>query len=154
MSMESPEMRAPASPSLWEGENHRLEPHRARPSGAVPAVDLLLDMDERFRRRAGRQQLPTIATRRSRRGLDRLPVLRESRDGWALTIRYSETARARELDKTRDWVVIQYSRRGVRGQATVVTEYRGPLVGTRVVRGRERECFRLRWNFARNDLSA
>jgi allantoicase len=71
-----------------------------------------------------------------------------------LTIRYSETARARELGKTRDWVVIHYSRRGVHSQATVVTEYRGPLVGTRVVRGRERECFRLRWSFARSDRSA
>lgn len=147
-------MRAPANPSLWEGESHRLEPHRARPSAGAPAVEWLLDMDERFRRHASQQRLPTVATRRPRRGREHTPILRESRDGWTVTIHYSETARARELGKTRDWVVIQYGRRGIPGQATVVTEYRGPLVGTRVVRGRERECFRLRWSFARDDLSA
>ena len=44
------------------------------------------------------------------------------------------------MDKTRDWVVLYWEHDGHEDQATVVTEYRGPLTGRRVVRGREREC--------------
>jgi hypothetical protein len=62
------------------------------------------------------------------------------REGWDLTVIYSNTARAHALDKTHDWVVIYYDREGVEGQATVVTETSGRLKGKRVVRGREAEC--------------
>jgi len=50
------------------------------------------------------------------------------------------TARAHELGKTHDWVVIYGYRDGEETQHTVVTEQRGPLAGRRVVRGRESEC--------------
>ena len=53
---------------------------------------------------------------------------------------YSNTARAHELGKTDDWVVIYYEQDGEEDQCTVVTETRGPLAGRRVVRGREQEC--------------
>ena len=50
-------------------------------------------------------------------------------------------ARAHELGRTRDWVVIYYyDGEHVEAQCTVVTETRGALAGRRVVRGREEEC--------------
>ena len=53
----------------------------------------------------------------------------------------SNTARAHELGRTRDWVVIYFHDDDhVERQRTVVTETRGPLQGRRVVRGREAEC--------------
>ena len=42
--------------------------------------------------------------------------------------------------RTHDWVVIFAERNGDEVRQTVVTEYRGPLAGRRVVRGREAEC--------------
>lgn len=64
------------------------------------------------------------------------------RDGWSFTALYSNTARAHDLGKTHDWVVLYYDQDGEEGQATVVTETHGPLGGKRVVRGREAECRR------------
>jgi putative hydrolase len=50
-------------------------------------------------------------------------------------------ARAHELRKTRDWVVIYaYRDTEPESQSTIVTEMRGSLSGRRVVRGREEEC--------------
>jgi hypothetical protein len=67
-------------------------------------------------------------------------VLHEERDGWHFSALYSNTARAHELERTRDWVVIYfYDHEHQEGQRTVVTETRGPLAGERVVRGREHE---------------
>ena len=69
-----------------------------------------------------------------------LPILHTERDGWQITALFSNTARAHELGRTDDWVVLFYERNGDSGQCTVVTEPRGPLAGRRVVRGRESEC--------------
>lgn len=52
---------------------------------------------------------------------------------------FSNTARAHELDKTRDGVLIYWENK-VDGQCTVVTAGRGELAGQRVVRGRGSEC--------------
>jgi hypothetical protein len=52
---------------------------------------------------------------------------------------FSNTDRAHELGRVRDWVVIYYERDGHEGQCTVVTEFRGAMTGKRVVRGREDE---------------
>ena len=57
------------------------------------------------------------------------------RDGWWFSALYSNTARAHELGKTHDWVVIYYERGDHQGQCTVVTETRGERRGQRVVRG-------------------
>ncbi len=70
-----------------------------------------------------------------------LPILHTSRGCWNLTALYSNTARAHELNRISDWVVIYaYNDRQAEQQCTVVTETRGPLRGQRVVRGREPEC--------------
>jgi len=119
---------------------------RARPRrsdrGDGPGVDLLLEIDRSYRHRAEAGELPTIAPKRfNPEGESWLPVLHADRDGWHFTALYSNTARAHELGKTRDWVVIYfYDADHEEGQHTVVTETRGPLEGRRVVRGREAEC--------------
>lgn len=66
-------------------------------------------------------------------------MLHVERGGWTFTALYSNTVRAHELGRTRDWVVIYYERDDGSGQCTVVTEPSGALRGQRVVRGRESE---------------
>jgi len=108
-----------------------------------PSVDDLLDFDAEYRERAQQGQLRTIAPRRfNPSGEAWLPVMHGLRDGWSLTALFSNTARAHELGRTRDWVVIYFERDGDEDQCTVVTEHTGPLEGLRVVRGREAECRR------------
>jgi hypothetical protein len=63
-------------------------------------------------------------------------------EGWKLDAVFSNTRRANELSRTRNWVVISYRRGAAAGQCTVVDERRGLLRDLRVVRGRERECRR------------
>jgi hypothetical protein len=70
-----------------------------------------------------------------------LPILHTDRAGWHFTAVYSNTARAHELGKTHDWVVVYFYDSDQReGRQTIVTETRGALEGRRVVRGREAEC--------------
>ena len=93
-------------------------------------------------RKAAAASLRTIAPKRfNPSGEAWLPVLHAQRGEWHFTALYSNTARAHELGRTRDWVVIYYyDGDHVEGQCTVVTESRGALAGKRVVRGREEEC--------------
>jgi putative hydrolase len=117
-------------PSRWDG---------ATPE---PAVAILLDVDREYREGAVAGRLPRIAPRRfNPSGEAWLPILHTEREAWQLTALFSNTARAHELGKTRDWVVV-YFHTDIRGegQRTVVTETRGALIGRRVVRGREEEC--------------
>jgi hypothetical protein len=113
--------------------------------GAVrPDVATLLSVDAEYRALAARGELRTIAPRRfNPEGRAWLPVLHLERGGWSFSALFSNTARAHELGRTRDWVVIYYERDGDEGQCTVVTEPWGPLRGRRVVRGREEECSRI-----------
>lgn len=105
-----------------------------------PSVEMLLDVDDEYRRNAEAGRLRKIAPKRfNPEGEAWLPILHAKRNGWAFTALYSNTKRAHELDKTHDWVVLYYERDGEEDQATVVTETRGPLEGKRVVRGRESE---------------
>ena len=95
-------------------------------------------MDADYRRDAQAGRLPTIAPKRfNPEGTAWLPVLHARYDDWQFT------ARAHQLNRTRDWVML-YSYDGYHheGQHTVVTEVSGPLAGKRVVRGREAECMR------------
>lgn len=63
------------------------------------------------------------------------------RDHWEFTTLYSNTARADELGRMKDSVVMYFHAPGQpEAQRTVVTEKRGPLSGKWVVRGREAEC--------------
>jgi DNA polymerase (family X) len=107
-----------------------------------PSVELLLDIDREYREKAESGGLPTIAPRRfNPEGRAWLPVLHTSRGEWHFTALFSNTARAHELRRTQDWVVLYfYDHQHVEKQRTVVTESRGPLAGRRVVRGREAEC--------------
>ena len=107
-----------------------------------PSVATLLAVDREYRHGAEAGKLPTIAPRRfNPSGESWLPVLHTVRDGWHFTALFSNTAQAHQLNRTRDWVVIYfYDDEHAEGQHTVVTETHGPLVGRRVVRGRETEC--------------
>jgi Holliday junction resolvasome RuvABC DNA-binding subunit len=119
---------------------HPPAPARAEP----PPVALLLAVDREYREKAAAGKLRRIAPRRfNPEGEAWLPVLHVDRDGYSLTALHSNTARAHRLGRTRDWVVIFAERNGDEVRQTVVTEYRGPLAGRRVVRGREDECARL-----------
>lgn len=112
------------------------------PAAAEPPLAMLLDVDRAYREAAAAGTLRTIAPRRfnpDRRAW--LPVMHTQRGSWRFTALYSNTARAHELGREHDWVVIyaedeQHAER----QYTVVTAHGGPLAGRRVVRGREAEC--------------
>jgi len=107
-----------------------------------PPVALLLDVDREYRQKSEAGKLPTIAPKRfNPEGKSWLPVLHTTRGEWYFTALYSNTARAHELGRTRDWVVIYYyDDQHLEKQHTVVTETRGSLLGQRVVRGLEAEC--------------
>jgi hypothetical protein len=110
------------------------------PAPAHPPVETLLDLDAEYRRRAAEGTLHCIAPRRfNPRGESWLPILHGEREGWSMTALFSNTARAHQLGRTRDWVVIYFERDGHEDQCTVVTERTGPRRGQRVVRGREGE---------------
>ncbi len=123
------------------------------PTRAEVPVALLLDVDRQYREQAEAGRLPTIAPRRfNPEGKAWLPILHGERQGWHVTALFSNTARAHELGRTRDWVVIYvYDGDHRESQHTVVTESRGPLSGRRVVRGREAEC---REHYAQREAGA
>ncbi|MFZ1865336.1 MAG: helix-hairpin-helix domain-containing protein [Polyangiales bacterium] len=105
-----------------------------------PDIELLLEIDREYRTKAETDELPRIAPARNNPGgAAWLPILHSYEDGWHFTALFSNTDRAHELGRVRDWVVIYFDRDGHEGQCTVVTEYRGPLAGKRVIRGREEE---------------
>lgn len=114
----------------------------SRQTAQEPPVAMLLDADALYREKAAKGELKKIAPRRfNPEGAAWLPILHARRDDWHITALYSNTARAHELDRTRDWVVIFFHRDDApEGQRTIVTETRGPLAHRRVVRGREEEC--------------
>ncbi len=119
----------------------RIRPQR-RQRGVEPDVALVLSVDAEYRRKAAAGELARIAPKRfNPEGRAWLPILHAQRDVWHFTALYSNTARAHELGRTADWVVIYFYDDDHReGQCTVVTETRGPLAGRRVVRGREQQC--------------
>jgi DNA uptake protein ComE-like DNA-binding protein len=110
--------------------------------GREPPVATLLAIDREYRERAASGRLPTIAPRRfNPRHESWLPVWHTRSGDWHFTVLFSNTARAHDLDRTRDWVVVFFYDSDHRErQRTVVTEHRGRLAGRRVVRGRENEC--------------
>ena len=115
----------------------------------VPGIRLLLEVDREYRRRASARDLPMIAPKRfNPEKKPWLPVMHITRGNWHFTAMFSNTARAHELGRTNDWVVIYYyDDDHDEGQCTVVTERQGRLRDLRVIRGREKECdswYRLR----------
>ncbi len=128
-------IRAGLADILRRGRRYRPTPD------AAPSVATLLEIDARYRRLAVADKLPKIAPKRfNPEGRAWLPVMHTKRGDWHFTALYSNTARAHELGRTDDWVVIYYyDGDHHEGQNTVVTETHGPWRGQRVVRGRERE---------------
>lgn len=114
------------------------------PATEEPPIELLLEIDREYREKAAAGKLPKIAPKRfNPSGEAWLPIMHANRGGWHFTVMYSNTARAHELHKTHDWVVIYfYDDEHAERQHTVVTETRGSLEGLRVVRGREADCLR------------
>lgn len=108
----------------------------------VPPVGMLFEIDQAYRAGAEAGTLPTIAPRRfNPDGQSWLPVLHTRRGDWHFTALFSNSARAHELGRVRDWVVIYAEdRHHHEQQYTVVTPPGGLLAGRRVVRGREAEC--------------
>ena len=126
-------IRAGLAVVLGRGQLHQ------RRHGSLPSVQLLLEIDALYRKQAAGGELPKIAPKRfNPEGKAWLPILHAEREGWHFTALFSNTARAHDLRKTDDWVVIYfYDDDQQEGQCTVVTETHGPMEGERVVRGRE-----------------
>jgi Holliday junction resolvasome RuvABC DNA-binding subunit len=127
---------------------HRLGRIR-KPSPAVsqlieagePSVAELIEVDAEYRRGAAADTVKKIAPRRfNPTGEAWLPVLHTTRGERHYTVLFSNTARAHELHKTRDWVVLYYDGQTGERQCTVITSEFGRLKSLRIVRGREDEC--------------
>lgn len=108
----------------------------------VPVVELL-DVDLEYRELAQAEKLHLIAPKRfNPTGQAWLPVLHTHRGEREYTALFSNTARAHQLARTRDWVILYHDRGGGERQCTVITSRQGPMKGKRIVRGREDECLR------------
>lgn len=111
------------------------------PKSGEPTVAELLDVDREYCREAAANTLKKIAPRRfNPTGEAWLPVLHTTRGRRHYTALFSNTARAHELGKTRDWVVLYCDGQDGERQSTVITSEFGRLRGRRIVRGREDEC--------------
>jgi len=64
-----------------------------------------------------------------------MAIINEPQDGWEITALFSNTAKAHELDKTHDWVVIYYQRdgRGARTPSSPLRAASWPASGSFVV---------------------
>lgn len=111
-------------------------------AGSEPPLALVLQVDREYRAAAEADKLPKIAPKRfNPENRAWLPVLHTTKAGWHFTALYSNTARAHELHRTHDWVVIVAEDLAHKEHVcTVVTAGLGTMVGKRLVRGRESEC--------------
>ncbi len=126
---------------LSRSSSRRARRRQKRKETDVPSINLLLDIDEEYRTKAEKDTLKKIAPRRfNPEGEKWLPLMKTKRNGWSFTVLYSNTAKAHELGKTHDWVVVYFKKDNEEDQCTVVTAEHGELKGKRVVRGREAEC--------------
>jgi hypothetical protein len=104
-------------------------------------VNIILEVDAEYRRKAADGKLKRIAPRLLNPGKKAwLPILTKEHQGLKFTVMFSNTPTAHKLGKTDDWVVVYVQKGKGENQCTVVTESRGPLKGKRVIRGREKEC--------------
>jgi len=122
----------------------RIRQFTQNKSAAEPNVNEILDVDNEYRNKASQGYLPRIAPRRFNPKREAwLPILHTKRGNTHYTAIFSNTARAHQLNRTHDWVVVYYDDDHQEGQYTVVTALAGSLKGRRIVRGRESECERL-----------
>jgi Holliday junction resolvasome RuvABC DNA-binding subunit len=119
----------------------RVRPLRVMQKSVEPDVSEILDVDREYRDKAAAGALNKIAPRRFNPNREAwLPILHTNRGERHYMALFSNTARAHQMGKTRDWVVLYYDGRDGERQCTVITSQRGPLLGKRIVRGRETEC--------------
>lgn len=123
-------------------EQRRQGRPQAHGAHGAPSIQLVLRVDRDYRQKAADGRLPRISPKRfNPENRAWLPIMHATRDHWHFTALYSNSARAHQLGRTADWVVIYfYDDHHREGQHTVVTETHGRLRGQRVVRGREAEC--------------
>ncbi len=106
-----------------------------------PSVSELLDVDREYRDKVAADTLTKIAPRRfNPAGEAWLPIMHTARNGRHYTALFSNTARAHEVGKTRDWVVLFCDDGNTERRFTVITSEFGPLQRRRTVAGREAEC--------------
>jgi DNA polymerase (family X) len=115
---------------------------REHAAGApLPDVAEILDVDREYLSAAKQGSLPLIAPRRFNPWHESwLPVLHTHRGSRHYTALFSNTARAHELGRTHDWVILYFDGEGGERQCTVITAERGLLRGHRIVPGRDSEC--------------
>jgi DNA polymerase (family 10) len=102
-----------------------------------------LDVNREYREKAAAGRLRRIAPPRfNPSGEAWLPVLHSQRAERHYTALFSNTARAHQMNMSRDWVVLYYDGGKGERQCTVTTSQRSALKGKRVVRGREAEFLR------------
>ena len=130
-----------ASLGAMLGGERRRRAHAAGDRRSTrPSVAAYLSVDEEYRRRARDGRLARIAPRRfNPERAAWLPILHTEREGWSMTALFSNSARAHQLGRTQDWVVIYADRDGDHDQCTVVSQ-RAAGGSLRIVRGRELEC--------------
>lgn len=105
-----------------------------------PKIRELLDVDREYRIKAAQGLLPRIAPRRMNPSHQAwLPVLHTQRGKRHYTALFSNTARAHELGKTNDWVVLYLEGGNGHRQFTIITSTMGPMKGRRIVRGHEEQ---------------
>jgi hypothetical protein len=132
----------------------RTKPGR-QPMSREPSVGELLSVDAEYRAGVEAGRLPRITPRRfNPRREPWLPILHTQRGRRHYTGLFSNTARAHRFGTTRDWVVLHVQDAQSERTYTVITARRGPLAGSRVVAGRERECEEARSRDRRPRLSA
>ena len=96
-------IRAGLAEILRRGRRYQRAAH------AMPSIDTLLAVDADYRRLAAAGKLAKIAPKRfNPEGRAWLPVMHTERGHWHFTALFSNTARAHELGRTNDWVVIYY----------------------------------------------
>jgi hypothetical protein len=103
----------------------------------------ILELDREYRDRARAGSLKRIAPKKNNpTGEAWLPIMEKGVAHGRATVLFSNTDRAHQLGRIKDWVVVYYRPPGSEREQrwTVVTEFKGRLRGKRVVRGRQGEC--------------
>jgi hypothetical protein len=127
--------------SSRQGSSLRSTERRSNAPTRSLSTAAILEIDGEYRQLAEKGQLSYIAPLRfNPHGKAWMPVWHTEREGWALTVMFSNSELSHRLHMTLDWVIVVANQDGKEEQFTVVTEYRGEFSGARVVRGREAEC--------------
>ena len=112
------------------------------PESVPLSIEEILALDQEYRQKAEADELRKIAPKRfNPTGEAWLPIMHKRVRNYRITLLFSNTKRAHEKGKTRDWVVLYCKDpEGHQTQCTIVTEFAGGLKGKRVVRGSEEDC--------------